>query len=48
MSMALTGDGPGLWVCENCIPLLKVSKSDVQSNVPRKPRMWSQVVMDMD
>ena len=45
--MALIGSGLGSMGGANGFPLLRGSKSDARSTIPRKPRLWSQVVMDM-
>ena len=48
MSVALEGEGLGSLGGANGFPLLRGSKSDARSTIPRKPRLSSQVVMDMD
>ena len=45
--MVLIGAGPGSMGGASGFPLLRGSKSDARSTIPRKPRLWSQVVMDM-
>ena len=47
MPVALIGAGPGSIGGINRFPLLRGLKSDAQSNITRKPRLRSQVVMDM-
>ena len=46
--MAFIGVGPGSMGGTNGFLLFRGSKSDAQSTIPRKPMLWSQVVMDMD
>ena len=45
--MALTGEVPGSLGVVIGFTLLRGSKSDARSIIPSKPRLWSQVVMDM-
>ena len=45
--MALTGAGPRYVVGANGFILWRGSEFDARSNIPRKTRMWSQVVMDI-
>ena len=47
MVMALAGTGPEYVGGANGFPLLRGSKFDYRNNIPRKPRLWLQVVMDM-
>ena len=47
MTVELIGEGPGSMGGSNGFPLLIGSKSDARSTIPSKPRLWSQVVMDM-
>ena len=47
MPVVLIGAGLGSMGGANWFPLLRGSKSDAQSTIPRKPSLWSQVVMDM-
>ena len=47
MAVALIGAGQGYMGGANGFPLFRGSKSHAQSNIPRKHRLWSQVVMDM-
>ena len=47
MPMALTGAGPVSVGGAIEFMLLKRPKFDARSTIPRKPRMWSQVVMAM-
>ena len=46
--MALIAVGPGSMAGANGFLLLRVSKYDAQITIPRKTRLWSQVVMEMD
>ena len=47
MLVALIGAGPGSMGDANGFLLLRASKYDARNSIPRKPRLWSQVVMDM-
>ena len=47
MPMSLERAGPGYVGGENGFLLLRGYKSDARSTIPRKPGLWSQVVMDM-
>ena len=47
MPVALTGAGPGYMGGANRFPLLRGSKSDARSTIPRKYRLWSHVAMYM-
>ena len=46
--VALTGAGTGSMGGANGFPLFRGLKSDARITIPRKPRLWSQVVMNMD